>query len=334
MAIRYKPVYQSEKAKHGNGRWLFLLLFLILLSIPLWIFLQNPSRWLFYFQSDKHASLEIRSAEIVTALAAGESDSLQKLIEFTETLKQLSEDHPADSYLPYITGRLTADAFLLPLAQHGDLREEILFRSYTGRFYLPAELNPEEWKRAVLLLRRSMAMNPPEAVLAQIHYTLGELYYFGGPEYWPAGLEYLELSGKGIESSYYHLYNVYLQNGIPDWNVLTLAEERVNLLKGMHFLKAGNTPLGISGLSKLLLSTDFTVKNRAAYILAHYYAAKNQKNMQLFYLKQVDPENFLPRNPYFLQELHFLLRFFGANAEATVFLSQYEKLTLGDKPQE
>ena len=116
----------------------------------------------------------------------------------------------------------------------------------------------------------------------------------------------------------------------PDWDEINnfFGKETGEIWKALYSLKSGNVPKGYNILKKLSLSDTVHLRNNANYILGRLMQKQKKLKLKLYYHKQIDMNEFLQRNPWFLEEHMFTLRFLGKNKEAKQFLASYETTAL------
>lgn len=334
MAAKHIHHESPQKSKKGRKTLVFFFIFLLLAGAAALEFYRNQTRYLFLIHRDRYAMLERQASVILNEAKSNDKAALEHLASFQDSLLKLRHDHPSDAYLPYLHGKLLSDTFFLPVEKNPALIVRLLFDLQVDHYSFPKELDAGLWKRSILLLRSALAMESTPGVSEQSQTELARLYFWGGLNYWETGHKYISLEKTGEEREndiYVHLYQIILQKQPPDWEVLgkTFDEPSLKLLKSIYFLRSGNTPLAYSLLRELHADTEHPeVRNMALYVSGHQFGKRRNLRQQLYYYRAIDPEDFLRSNPWFLEEYHFLLRFFGAREEASRFLARYEPLVL------
>ena len=242
----------------------------------------------------------------------------------------LARENASDPYIFYMYAEYYFHTFKRSLRQRPGAYAQLFFENFIDRYKFDSGLDKASWEKAILLYRKSLALGAEEAPRARER--LAALYLWGGSSYWPSGQRLAKkIKNQGQEADVELLY--LLSDREPAWQVIEKQhyQQLVNFYKGLHYLKKGNEPRGFSEL-KTISEIDTSgseklkaLKNNVIFILSQVMAKRKKSSAQLALLEELDLNEFLPRNTWFLQQYHVLLRFYGKKQEASSLLFKYEK---------
>lgn len=316
--------------KKSSIKLYFFLTFTILFAAGLvWIF-NNRQRILFRLKKNNYAAIIHNVESYEKALIENTDDKNLHLNESDELLKKLINDNPTDSYLYFLLGRLFTAECTIPLIKDPEKLSDIFFRDYIKRYQTPASISISHWEQGITNTRKALLLGLPENETQQAVANLVSLYLAGGSAYWNSGMEYLTPQNMKTSPLIDNIYKVLLLQNAPDWDLFTkqYGQETSTFWMALYYLKIRNYPLGFYNLKNLLLSDSVYLRNNAYYIMGHIMGEQKEMPLKLYYHSMIDYEEFLKRNPWFLEEHNYTLRYLGQEAAARKFLSQYEKMVL------
>lgn len=316
--------------KKRNYRRFFLFLFLILFTGALaagggWVYL-NYDRLLFYFKHDKYSELIDRISTLEDRLLTEGSTGDLSDEELSSLLESLAVDHGSDGYLYYLKGRYHHVLFRASVREAEGLYRDLFFRIYLDRYNFFESLDRENWQNALLSLRKALALGIPGKEAKHVASLLASLYLWGGKPYWQSGRTLLREYEIG-NSEAGNLYRILFGRKTPDWQSIgeKHPDELITFFKGLYALRNGNTPGGFSYLKKLSDSENTALKNNALYLTAYTRGRFKRQWARVYHYRRIELDEFLQRNPWFLAEFNYWLRFLGQRREAAALLRDYAK---------
>ena len=322
--------YNNPKKKRSLFSRLKLWLLPILLAAAGYYIYNNYPRILFLIKKDRYAPLEMAMNELNTQLAENTQKDLSKISEVSKTLtllKKLTQDHPSDPHLYFLKGRLYSLLLDAQSRQNPNLKIEIIFNHYTGHMNFPFELSKKLWQAGVASYRKSLALGLPAPNDALARKNLLELYFLGGEPYWKSAADDLDLTQPDTSPTR-QLFSIVTRRQKPNWNLLKAdyGDESAAFLEAIYHLHRENTPVAFSKLKELALSSSPYLRNNAMYLMGSVMKKTRNHRMQLYYYRQIDLDEFIPRNTWFLTEFYNSLRFARERKEAQKLLADYEKI--------
>lgn len=331
MYLSYHDKNTSQKTKSLFSRLKIWLLLGVVAAGGYYGYTNSP-RILFLIKKDRYVPLEEAMKDLSVHLAENNYSDPGKNSEVSKTialLNQLSKDHPGDAHLYLLKGKLYSILLESQEKQNPNLKIDIIYNHYIKRDAFPRALSAKFWKQSVAAYRKSLVLNLPADQRGLVKEKLLELYFLQGEPYWNSARPYL----KGEQSSQSHIYQLYgiIQKDLhPDWELLKekYNPESTILLEALYYLYRGNTPVAFGKLKELALSSSPYLRNNAMFLMGSLIGKTKNFRMKLYYYRQIDLDEFLPRNTWFLSEFHNSLRFVGKNKEAKKLLENYEKTVL------
>ena len=323
--------YSARTKSKPWGKLIFFLFIVGLFAFGGYQLYLNKDRILFYFQKDKYKQLKAKLQTAYSVINSENTIDNEETVKSTiELLENLSADHPTDPQVFAFKGHLYYKIFARKVKPR--LLLDLFFTDYLDRYKFAAELDHMNWRNAMIAYRKSLALEVEEADRKQIIENLARLYLWGGRAYFESG--YVHLRKRKDNSTIASLYNVILTQREPAWGLLEkeFSKELTDFLKALYFLKTGNEPGGFSILKDLAVA-EFeqdgpltkALQNNAKYLLGNIMGRQKKWKSQLKNYSTIEFASFLEKNPWFLKEYNYLLRYLGKKKEATAFLSKYEK---------
>ena len=330
MYLNYLETDGKKKKPSSLFSRLKIWLLLGILGSSAWYGYTNYPRILFLFKKDRYAPLEAAMSNLRSRLTASDGKNLQKNSDVSAAvtlLEKLTEDHPGDPHLYLLKGRLYSLLLEVQEKQNPNLKIDILYNQYIGQSTSGHGLSAEFWKQGVASYRKSLVLGLPAPEDSLAHEKLLELYFLGGEPYWHSAGAYLDQENAST-SHIYQLFGITRKKIRPDWELLKehYENESVTLLEAIYYLRRDNTPVAFSKLKELALSSSPYLRNNAMFLMGSVMEKVRNHRMKLYYYRQIDLDEFLPRNTWFLTEFYKSLRFAGEKKEAQQLLTDYEKM--------
>lgn len=331
--------YISRKKGNRLFKLAFFLVILAGIGAGSWYIYQNIPRYLFNFNENKYAEIEKRLSQAeqsVSQLTTDENNPSKYFLAalkhrdtlvFLDLAQKLTKDHPEDPMIFYYRGMLYNRIFDTACERQKHLYTDIFFYEFTDHYRFPVSLDHDVWSKAILFLRKALALGLPEPLARKTNTDLARLYLWGGRPYWSTMGEWLE-KNRDAGGNTLSLFNIILVRQTPDWKALEtqFSPDVINFWKGLYYLKTGNSPLGYTHLSGITRSkAEVRIKNNAWYILGFLQGRDKKRREQLYSYKQIDTAEFFSRAPWFVTEYHYVLRFLGEQKEADRLMFEFEK---------
>jgi tetratricopeptide (TPR) repeat protein len=319
-----------QKKKSSVKKYIFLLLFLFSLVGVFWAF-KNQQRILFHLKKDNYVAIIHSIEDYEKSLKDNHESNSSQLDSVGELLTKLIKDNPSDSYLYYLIGKLYTIECTSPVFNNPDRLTDIFFLDYIKRYQIPASFPYNHWEQAIAYTRKAILLGLPEGEVSNAVINLVSLYIVGGTPYWNSARDYLASENLKNNPLIQNIYKLLLvDNTPPDETFIakTFGLETTTYWMGLYYLKVKNYPLAFYNFKKLLLSESTYLRNNAYYIMGHIMGEQKDMSLKLYYHSLIDFDEFLKRNPWFLDEHNYTLRYLGQNDLAKKFLTQYEKLVL------
>lgn len=328
--------YDNTKRNSSSGGGFFKLIFiLVLLTSFIWLcyyLYSSKERLLFYIETNKYEQVEKQLQKTLQLLKVKKSNGIKEVIETQLLLKQLIQDHPDDGRLYKYKADLYYQMFLTNIKKNQKIYDSLFFRAFINRYKFPLDLSKKHWNSAMVSYSRALQLILKSAEKNQVRNKLIELNLWGGKPYWQNGIELIEkLKEDQPKSTTIQLFRVLLGETEPEWDIIKpiFRKNLLKFFKGLYHLRTGNEPRGFSylkKLSKLKDDTEWNLKNNSTYILSSLMKKQKKKRSQLAYYKKINLDEFLVREPWFLSEYNYILRFLGKKKKSAKLLLKYEKL--------
>ena len=329
--------------KKNTGPRLFKIIIVTVLLLALfacgyWVY-QNKERLLFYIQKDKYSKIEqdidrliALTGKIRINISGTDQSEIRKDLlilsdDLLNRIGNLQKDHPEDGFLYFLQGKINYHLFQTWSESDVNHKTNLIFEIYINRYRFPATVENDLFYKAILSLRKALILKVNTNYSLQAVNWLIDLYFWGGLPYWHSGFTVAK-NEKITDNITLNSFNVLFAEKMPAWDTLqkSMPSQNVDLLKGIYYLKTGNSPVGFSLLNSLIdQNENIPVKNNALYLMGELIGRKNRNRKQLFYYDKIDLQEFIAREPWFLEEYHFLLRFLGENQKAVELLNTFEK---------
>jgi|GEM_PF-2406135 len=318
-----------QKKKSSLKPYVFFVLLFLLAGTLYWA-LKNKQRILFHLKKNNYAAIQFSIDEYEKSLSEKKDDHAAQLKNAGELLSKLVKDNPADSYLYYLLGKLYTIECTAPLLNDPEKLTEILFLDYIKRYKIAADFPFDHWQHGIAYTRKALLLGLPESEIHKAVIDLASLHIAGGTPYWNSAKEYLGADNLKNDPLIENIYRLLLADTAPDWEFLTKTYglDTATYWMGLYYLKVRNYPLAFYNFKKLLLSDSLYLRNNTYYIMGYIMGEQKDLPLKMYYHSMIDFDEFLKRNPWFLEEYHYTLRYLGQNEMAKQFLVKYEKLVL------
>lgn len=333
----------NKTVKRDRSRY-FTYAFIFLLASAFAAFIYyvvlNSPRILFYFRENKYSEIERLHARALEAVISEKrSETPQKkatLIEVTEFLDlahALQKDHRDDAILYFHEATLLDEMVRRQLSVEPQALVGLMFREFISRPAFPPEFDHDLWQRAILTGRRARALGAGgslnEILLQKLTEAEIEVYLIGGKPWWESAHDLTANMPGARKLPAWHLIEAGLSTSTPDFELIKAAYGTMiaGFAKGVYYMKAGNSPLGISNFRDLSQNqADAVTRDYALYALGYLSGREKRVKDQLYYYKQIRFPEFAPANPYYVAEYHYLLRFLGQKSEADQLMRAWEEM--------
>jgi len=308
----------------------FFISFLILLTTALYFGLKNRQRILFHLKKNNYIVIIHTLDELEKTIVEKKEINTADFDSTADLLTKLIKDNPSDSYLYYLLGRLFTIQCVLPVINDSEKMTNILFLDYIKRYQIPLSFPIKRWEQGITLTRKALLLGLPEAENQKAMVNLVSLYIIGGTSYWNLDKAYLNHENLKNDPLIENIYKLVNTEDSPDWEFFAkiYGMETAEYWTGLYYLKLKNYPLAFYNFKKLLLSDSTYLRNNTNYIMGYIMGEQRDLNLKMYYHTQIDYDEFLRRNPWFLGEHNYTLRFLGQDVLAKKFLGQYEKFVL------
>jgi len=294
---------------------------------------KNYPRLLFKFKKDKYTAIMQmmesyeKSAQAQKTTPENKSSDISPI---EDLLDRLIRDNPSDGYLYYLFGRLYATECVEPIIQDNQKFTDVLFLDYIQKHHIPEGVSVNHWEKGISYTRKALLLGLPESEKEKAVVNLLKLYFIGGTPFWSSAVDYLRPEDINKSELTYNIYKLVFTETVPNWEQFTkiYGEETNVFLMGLYFLKLRNYPLAFFYFKKLLLSDSIYLRNNAYYIMGYIMGEQKDMALKAYYHSLIDFDEFLKRNPWFLEEHNYTLRYTGQESMAKSFLGQYEKMVL------
>lgn len=333
----------NKTVKRDRSRYFsYAFIFLLVTAFAAFIYyvVLNSPRILFYFRENKYSEIERLHARAVEAVISEKRSELPQkkatlieVSEFFDLAHALQKDHRDDAILYFHEATLLDEMVRRQLSESPQALVGLMFREFIGRPVFPTEFDHELWQRAILTGRRARALGAggslTEILLQKLTEAELEIYLIGGRPWWESAHD-LTLNTPSVRKlPAWHLIEAGLSTSTPDFELIKTAYGATvaGFAKGIYYMRAGNSPLGISNFRELAQNqADAVSRDYALYTLGFLSGRDKRVQDQLFYYKQIRFPEFAPSNPYYVNELHYLLRFLGQKSEADQLMRAWEEM--------
>ena len=334
----HSPVTR-ESFKKKKRRKLPAIIFIVVLSllavVGTWVTF-NYDTILFKFKTDKYKFL-LEDFTFLNSLYVSEDNvsvEADTLNEAEKLIDSMLDDHNDDPFLYYLQGQISWVKLRNAIDMKAIAIQDIFIYDYLEKHYVPKSFPKKSWQKSVTSTRKALAIGLPDKYTKSANYRLSWLYFLSGHDNWNS-LKDIKLLNDENDITLKNIYYIIFHSKTPDWDVINnfFGNETGEIWKAIYSLKSGNVPKGYSILKKLSISESVNLRNNANYILGHLMMKQKKTKLQLYYHQKIEMAEFLQRNPWFLEEHMYTLRFLGKNSEAKQFLAAHEAMLLQQKKQ-
>ncbi len=318
----------QKKKKRSSFKIIFPLLLIGALGAGIYWSARNYQRLIYLVKKDRYAALELELEQIEGELdrwAKSEGEYPENRVEnFAGLMQDLSTDHPEDVFIHYMKGVFYTGLLESRWKKNPLILSDLIFLKHAGHLEHMEKTNATAIRRGVAAARKALAIGLPKEEEAVTRENLMKLYLMHGPDYWNAAME---LGHDTLnETIIYQIYAILLHQRRPDWAALheSFGAEAMKTWQSIYFIEQGDTPQAFRVLKELTASESVYVQNNACYLLGQMRGGLKNRKLRLYYYRQIDLGEFLPRNRWFLEEFHKLLVDTGNHIEARKLLSGHE----------
>jgi hypothetical protein len=312
-----------QKKKSNFRIYFFIILLALIAGASYWIF-KNYQRIIFHFKKDKYETI----IQNLKGLETIKEENTESFKGSEELLTGLIEDNPSDSYLYFLSGKLYYIETGKQILQDGSRLTELLFLDYINRYHFPRYISNIKWEKGIAHLRKAILLQLQDKDNDEAVSALMGMYIAGGSPYWQSAKEYLDPEKQ--DPLLINLYHLVYAESEPDWALFSkvFGDETTTIWTAMYNMKIRNYPLAFYFFKKLLLSENVNLRNSAYYLMGHLMGQQKNMALKMYYHSMIDYDEFLKKNPWFLEEHNYTLRFMGAEAASRSFLGKYEQMVL------
>lgn len=316
--------------KKSSFRVIFVFALLAALAYGSYWGYKNYQRFVFYFKKDKYATILQYLTAIEKKVKENPASAAEDEAATEELLLRLIQDNPADAYLYFLAGKLYTIECFDPVIKDGNLLTDIFFRDYIDRNHMLSFISRTKWEKGISYTRKALLLGLPEQEVDKATKNLLGLYLLGGTPYWESAASEIKTDPASNDDIVQNLYRLVFTENVPNWELFkkNYGEDTTTFWMSMYFLKIKNYPIAFFYLKKLLLSESVFIRDDAYYLMGYIMGLQKNMPLKLYYHSMIEYEEFLKRNPWFLEEHNYTLRFMGEQVQAKNFLSQYEKMVL------
>lgn len=339
----------NKTVKRDKSRYFsYTFIFLLVAAFGAFIYyvVLNSPRIMFYFRENKYSEIERVHARALAAVQNAPANTaphiegtaapqLPEVSEFFDLAHALQKDHREDPILYFHEATIVAESVRKQVAERQEALVFLLFREFINRPVFPAEFDHELWQRAILTGRKARALGLPDVLQQKLAEAEIDAYLIGGRPWWESANEIVAAGAAARKLPSWHLMQAGLASSTPDFELIKTAfgATIAGFAKGIYYTRSGNSPLGISNFRDLAKNqADAFARDHALYILGYLSGKDKRAKDQLSYYKQIRFPEFAPRNPYFVNEYHYLLRFLGQKSEADQLMRAWEEMK-GEKSE-
>jgi len=337
MLLSNLDISSNKKKNKNRFVQVFYIVFLVLLLFSAYWLISHYQRIRFLIISDRYSSLQ---AELDTYRKMINETTPENQLQpgdvsrFLEIINDLIVANPDDGALHLIKANIYYLLVKAQIKQNPAIFDDTFFFNFISKHQIHPDLNKDAWENGIVSFRKALSLNLPEETRSLIISQLSEMYLLGGSPYWNSVKNDFYQSIQNPEVLTY--YDILFHKSVIDWTTLESTHDlpSVEQIKAIYYLSKKNTPMAFTTLKDLTTIDNIHIKNNAFYLLSHLMRTLKNSKSELYYMGQIDLENFLPVNPWFLNHYYYLLRFYGQEAKAKQLLLQFESKINNSKPGE
>ena len=330
----------SKKKRGWVSRFFFFFLLPLFFAYLAYQIYQKQAVIIFYFQKNKYQELSKEQEKIEEKLQGGVEVDQNTIEDLVQKYDVLITQYPSDPFLFYYLGRLNFVLFERQVKRSKTALADTLLSHFLDQSSIAKLSKLEIWQKAVLCLRKALALRLPPEQSADAIGKLAYLYLFAEEVHLKVAGDFLEKGPLNSERDhYYEIAKVVVSSQKPDWAYLKeiFPEYFLIYLKGLHAIRIGNRPRGFFLLHKLIQIKDPSAEMRACidnalYLMGHLNKRyRKPSQQQIYYYSLIKLDGFMVRHPWFFDEYLFSLRFLGRRQKAKEIQKAYNELLSADK---
>ncbi|MBV6493093.1 MAG: hypothetical protein LDLANPLL_01108 [Turneriella sp.] len=332
----------NKTVKRDKSRYFTYAFIILLLGVIVWfasyVVLNSPSI-MYYFRENKYSGIEKAHSQamaVIEKASGADSESLletNEVIDFLELAHTLQKSHNEDPILYYHEAIVLSEILRKQIHAKGAALIFIFFRDFIEKTIFPSDYDHTLWQRVILLGRQARALGLPDVLQEKLKEAQIDAYLIGGRPWWESALEFGETPSVR-KTPAWQLIQAGLARETPNFELIKAAYGHMLLtfVKACYYLRSGNSPLGISNLREVAKNpSDAAAKDAALYMLGYLSGRDKRVKEQLAYYQDIRFKEFQPKNPFFVDEYQYLLRFTGQKSEADQLVRAWEELSSQNK---
>jgi len=329
----HNKTVKRDKSRYFN--YVFILLIVAAVGSFVYYVVLNSPRILYYFRDNKYSEIERLHA---TAIARVQTEKVSPgdnpllivdVADFLNVAHALQKDHREDPILHFHEATLLGEIMRRQVEARPEAFIGIFYRDFIGRHEFPHEFSRELWQQAIAASRRARALGLSEAHAEKLAELELETYAIAGRPWWETATTLVTSTSNAKKTPAWHMIQAGLARETPNFDLLKTAYGPVlaQFLKGVYYMRSGNSPLGISSFRDVAENkVDAFARDHALYVLGYLSGREKRVRDQLHYYKQIRFAEFAPDKPYFVNDYQYLLRFLGQKSEADQLMRAYEDM--------